>query len=173
MQGGSKIGYVWNRRRRLPHLVGSFNNKLAFPLLPCPAVGSLPKPASINFVSETGEDIGVITSSRSKESQQSDTVQVVKDSELDAVLQSNQDSNPPPLMIGEGLPPVPGKLVNRIQSGHFIDLAELLPDRLGVITAYEEEEKAKQYSRRHKTVTNILEWVQCWNLHSRHLKIST
>ena len=53
-------------------------------------------------MSKTGGDTGV-TSSRSKESQQSDTVHVVKDNELDAVLQSNQDSNPPPLMIGEGL----------------------------------------------------------------------
>jgi len=38
---------------------------------------------------------------------------------------------------------VPGKLVNRIQSGHFIDLAELLPDKLGVLAAYEEGETAK------------------------------
>ena len=36
------------------------------------------------------------------------------------------------LSIGMGLPPVPEKLVKRIQAGEFIDM--LLPDRLGVNT---------------------------------------
>ena len=36
------------------------------------------------------------------------------------------------LSIGAGLPPVPCKLVKRIQAGEFIDMAELLPDRLGI-----------------------------------------
>ena len=34
--------------------------------------------------------------------------------------------------IGAGLPPVPQKLVQRIQAGDFVDMAELLPDRLGI-----------------------------------------
>ena len=36
-----------------------------------------------------------------------------------------------PLCIGAGLPLVPHKLVMRIQVGEFIDMAELLSDRLG------------------------------------------
>ena len=38
------------------------------------------------------------------------------------------------LSIGIGLPPVPQKLVMRIQAGEYIDMAELLPDRLGIST---------------------------------------
>ena len=38
-----------------------------------------------------------------------------------------------PLAIGAGVPPIPQKLVARIQAGEFIDTAELLPDRLGMI----------------------------------------
>ena len=37
-----------------------------------------------------------------------------------------------PLPIGAGLPPVPQKLVSRIHAGEFVDMSELLPDRLGV-----------------------------------------
>ena len=36
------------------------------------------------------------------------------------------------LSIGAGLPPVPLKLVKRIQAGEFIDMSELLPDHLGI-----------------------------------------
>jgi len=128
------------------------------PFPPYPAVESLPKPSSINFVSETSND----TSSRPRptESLRPGGNQAVTDTQ--EILQSN---HPPPLTIGEGLPPVPGKLVNRIQSSHFIDLAELLPDRLGVVIAYEEE-TAKHYSRKYKTVTDILEWVQCFGIYT-------
>ena len=45
---------------------------------------------------------------------------------------------PPPttpatvMFIGAGLPPVPQKLVLRIQAGEYVDMVELLPDRLGI-----------------------------------------
>ena len=50
---------------------------------------------------------------------------------------SRQEEDEPPkaeglLAIGAGLPPVPQRLVARIQAGEFVDMAELLPDRLGV-----------------------------------------
>jgi len=52
-------------------------------------------------------------SSRPKptESQGPDGIQAVIDTQ--EILQRNQDPNPSPLTIGEGLPPVPRKLVNR------------------------------------------------------------
>ena len=33
------------------------------------------------------------------------------------------------ITIGAGLPPVPQKLVSRIQAGEYVDMAELLPDQ--------------------------------------------
>ena len=39
---------------------------------------------------------------------------------------------PSVLSIGAGLPPVPRKLVTHIQVGEFVDMAELLPDRMGI-----------------------------------------
>ena len=35
--------------------------------------------------------------------------------------------------IGAGRPPVPAKLVQKIESGVFVEMAELLPERLGVL----------------------------------------
>ena len=34
--------------------------------------------------------------------------------------------------IGAGLPPVPARLVAKIEAGDFVDMAELLPDRWGI-----------------------------------------
>jgi len=125
-----------------------------------------------SYVSETSIGTGANPSSRRKltESLGPGGNQAVTDTQ--EILQSNQDPNPPPLMIGEGLPPVPGKLVDRIQSGHFIDLAELLPDRLGVLAAYEEEEtallKKAQNCHKHPGMGAMF-----WDLHSHYLKIST
>jgi len=64
------------------------------------------------------------------------------------------------MTIGAGLPPVPSKLVSRIEAGEYIDMAELLPDRLGVARSPGTEESAKVIRKR-RTVSNIMEWVQC------------
>ena len=65
-----------------------------------------------------------------------------------------------PISIGAGLPPVPKKLVERIQSGDFIDMAELLPDRLGTQgNTPSKDEKSKRPKRQ---VASITEWVQCF-----------
>ena len=37
---------------------------------------------------------------------------------------------PPPFIVGEGLPVIPSKLVQKIQKGEFIDMAELLKDNI-------------------------------------------
>ena len=72
------------------------------------------------------------------------------------------------LSIGAGLPPVPRKLVNRIQAGEFVDMAELLPDRMGITTAplFTEDKDDKQAMKsKGRQVTNILEWVQCYSIY--------
>ena len=58
------------------------------------------------------------------------------------------------------------KLVARIKAGEFIDMSELLPDRLGVNTGPppEGDKDEKQGQKSKRPVTNILEWVQCYSL---------
>ena len=68
------------------------------------------------------------------------------------------------------MPPVPYKLVTRIQAGKFIDIAELLPDHLGSrlsvppLTPQSQEDKPAPKPKR-RQMTNILEWVQCFNIY--------
>ena len=63
---------------------------------------------------------------------------------------------------------MPQKLVTRIQAGEFIDMSELLPDRLGVNAGPppkgDKDEKQGQKFKCHQ-VNNILEWVQCYSLY--------
>ena len=46
----------------------------------------------------------------------------------------------PAIYIGGGIPPIPGKLVRRIQNGNFIDMAELLSANLEAANATEEDQ---------------------------------
>ena len=67
-----------------------------------------------------------------------------------------------PLYIGGGLPPIPRKLVHRIQDGHFIDMAELLPDNLEA-TNLIDDDLTKNIKRKQQDVTQIMDWIQCFS----------
>ena len=71
----------------------------------------------------------------------------------------------PPVTVGASLPPVPGKLVKRIQAGHFIEMGELLPERLGVASMGSDDEGFKMPKAKHRAVTTILEWAQCFGIY--------
>ena len=45
-----------------------------------------------------------------------------------------------PYTFGGGLPPIPEKLVHHIQDGHYINIAELLPDMLEASNATEDDQ---------------------------------
>ena len=56
-------------------------------------------------------------------------------------------------------------VVKWIQAGKFIDMAELLPDHLGIqVDTTKKDEKAPKIKSRR--VTSILEWVQCYGIHT-------
>ena len=62
--------------------------------------------------------------------------------------------------MGAGLPPVPARLVTRIEAGEFIDMSELSPDKLGLAKSALNDDQAKPSKPQRRTVTNILEWTQ-------------
>ena len=64
----------------------------------------------------------------------------------------------PLVFISSGLPPIPSRLVARIQEGHFIDMAELVPERLCAWDTPEE----KSTTSKPRDVTDIVEWLQCF-----------
>ena len=60
------------------------------------------------------------------------------------------------LSIGDGRPPVPCKLVKRLQAGEFLDMAELLPDCL-VIRVESTNKDDKNPKLKKRQVMGILE----------------
>ena len=78
-------------------------------------------------------------------------------------LTSYLNKPPPPVLISGGLPPVPAKLVKRIQDGLFVEMAELLPETLSSPEYAASEEPAGQ-KQKLREVTNIVDWVQCFGV---------
>ena len=69
------------------------------------------------------------------------------------------------VMIGAGLPPIPAKLVSKIEAGEFVDMVELLPDRFGIAKSRPGDESARPSKHKQRTVTTILEWIQCFSIY--------
>ena len=67
------------------------------------------------------------------------------------------------VQIGASLPLVPQKLVQKIQSGEYVDMSELLPEQLGPSDIKLSSEK--QQGTKKKLISNILEWVQCFSIY--------
>ena len=66
-----------------------------------------------------------------------------------------------------GLPPVPSKLVTRIEAGEFIDMGELLPDRVGISRP---DDTGKASTKRYN-VSGILERIKCFNVYMAVISI--
>ena len=70
-------------------------------------------------------------------------------------------------LLGAGLPPIPAKLVSRIEAGEFLEMAELLPERLDPTrTLFTDEPELLKTQKCRKLVTNILEWTQCFAMYT-------
>lgn len=77
----------------------------------------------------------------------------------------------PPFTLGEGLPPVPGKLIQKIQRGEYVDMAELLRDNM--------ELNAGDPLARHlgmqpscQEVPDLISWVQCFGIYAAVVSVS-
>ena len=68
------------------------------------------------------------------------------------------------VFMGEGLPPVQGRLAERIQNWEFIEMFELLPDLLADQKAAESMEKQPHRVRGRKWVQDIGAWLQCFEV---------
>ena len=66
--------------------------------------------------------------------------------------------------VGEGLPPVPLKLANKIHRREFVEMAEMLPEFWPSVRHEESEGSSKPSpnSRRPRQVTEFITWLQCF-----------
>lgn len=60
---------------------------------------------------------------------------------------------------------MPQKMVTKIKSGEFVGMSELLPDRLGCSKSLTPEDGSTGSKSKKRSVTNILEWIQCFNVY--------
>ena len=98
---------------------------------------------------------------------ESDFANDISHNRKSGAISSASDSplkNPLQVIFGAGLSPVPSKLVKRIEDRGFIELSDLLPERLATIFAEEDQSKSSKSRRKH--ITSILEWVQCFGLYT-------
>ena len=84
--------------------------------------------------------------------------QTARDTPLAAHLSPPPDT--PIAIFGAGLPPVPSKLLQKIESMQFIEIAELLLEKLAFSEFEEDADKGKGKKR---LVTSILNWAQCFS----------
>ena len=80
---------------------------------------------------------------------------------------SQDDSQPTkgPLYVHWGrAPPVPPRLVKRIQDGRFIDMAEILSTNLSSAQSAEDEQPSRTKNK-YQEVTNIVRWLQCFGIY--------
>ena len=87
------------------------------------------------------------------------TLQKVVIIDSDTGLSPSGTSKDTDICIGVGLPPIPPRLVTRIEAGEFIDMAELLPDHLEPATTL----TLTKHSKRRHDISNILEWIRCFS----------
>ena len=70
-------------------------------------------------------------------------------------------------LLGAGLPPILAKLVSRIEDDEFIDMVELLPERLDPSrTLFTDKPEPPKFNRCYETVTSILKWTQCFAIYA-------
>lgn len=69
----------------------------------------------------------------------------------------------PPVLISNSLPPVPAELVQRVEEGLFIEMAELSPNALD--SAGLNMEKRLRSPKHLYVISDIVEWVQCFGIY--------
>ena len=75
---------------------------------------------------------------------------------------STRENDPGTVLFGAGFPPVPSKLVKKIEAGDFIDMAELRPEGLETM---EDSAPGRSTKGKTKMISNILEWIRCFSLY--------
>ena len=62
------------------------------------------------------------------------------------------------ICLGEGVPPVPARLVEKIRRGDFVEIYELLSD----LWLRAEDKETGTHSGRHRQVMDVKVWAQCF-----------
>ena len=112
------------------------------------ALGRLPCGRHLDHIEEFGQSQMIPTITRPNSS----------------VTGSTSTTPPAPMLFSSGLPPIPAKLVDRIQSGLFVEISDLLPQKL-ISAEYSVGDHITSQKQKQYEVTTIIEWVQCFGIY--------
>ena len=75
---------------------------------------------------------------------------------------------PPTVVVTEGIPPVPCRMVNRVRKWEYVNLADLLgdhsPDHLTIINGQVIAVTSAGTPRRSCTISDIMTWLQAFSI---------
>ena len=71
----------------------------------------------------------------------------------------------PPVPVREAFLLVSQKLISKVESGAFVDMAEVLSDRLGNTRVNLSDEQGSSRPKK-RSVTSILKWIQCFSIYT-------
>ena len=70
----------------------------------------------------------------------------------------------PPVLISNGIPPIPLRLVKRVEEGLFIEMAELHPSYLDSAELNIGDQPAGSH-KRFPEICDIVDWIQCFGIY--------
>lgn len=76
----------------------------------------------------------------------------------------------PPFTLGEGLPPIPAKLVAKILKGEYVDMAELLRDNMEAERRHTRSQSGETNNNGNtsarREIPDLLSWIQCFGMYT-------
>ena len=75
---------------------------------------------------------------------------------------STKGGVPLPFVLASAIPPIPGKIVQRIQAGEYVDMCHLLPGNVTLLDKLEGMPQSLLTLRpRHREITSLHTWTSC------------
>jgi len=68
-----------------------------------------------------------------------------------------------PMLLSILFPPIPGKLVNKIRDGSFVDMRNMLPDNMALLRQLDDVKSDKAASKaKLREVNSLPSWLYCF-----------
>jgi len=116
----------------------------------------------VSYLAEEPQDSHTLSHIQQLESDSEDFSSIDHE-DLDETLPPGQSH--PPVLVSNGFPPIPFKLVKRVEDGLFVEMAELLPSYLDSADLNSGDQSARS-RRQPPTVSDIVDWIQCFAVYT-------
>ena len=122
---------------------------------------------------EAGGEASALLAGATAEGEAARPIAGTKEKEPAAVKGSGKEKGetPPaePFLLSEGLPPVPAKLVAKIQRGEYVDMTELLRDNMEATRRRLDTDAphcSSDTKKNRREIPDFLSWLQCFGVYA-------